>query len=193
MTEEQKPECIGDPAADEDSTTEANESTSIRDQLDESLREKDQFRAMAQRAQADLINYRRRATEEQGALRRTANSDLILKVLSVVDDLERALALVPEDAVATGWLEGLRLVQRNLNNLLDSEGVTKIEAKGKPFEPREHEAILYEETDDSPDGMIIRVIRDGYRLHDRLLRAAQVTVSKASESQNQSEITQEEI
>ena len=176
----------------EKAAPEVEETELVREQMEEALREKEQFRTMAQRAQADLVNYKRRAAEEQGELRRNANSQLIQKVLSVVDDLERAIALIPEDAVASGWLEGLQLVRRNLDNVLATEGVTKIDAEGKPFEPWEHEAVSYEETADGEEGMVVRVIRDGYKLHDRVLRAAQVAVSKSAEPQNQAESSEQE-
>ncbi len=169
------------PEAPEPTQTESieGENDSTRAEFEEALREKDQFKAMAQRAQADLINYRRRAEDEREEIRRSANTGLILKVLNVFDDLGRAVAMVPEDAIAPGWLEGLELVQRNLQNLLDAEGITKIEAEGRPFEPWEHEALLYEETDECEEGLVISVIRDGYRRHDRVLRPAQVSVAKA--------------
>ena len=169
------------PEAPEPMQTESvnDEDDSIRAELEEALREKDQFKAMAQRAQADLINYRRRAEDEREELRRSANTGLILRVLNVVDDFGRAVAMVPDDAVAPGWLDGLELVQRNLQNLLDAEGITKIEAEGKPFEPREHDALLYQETDEHEEGLVIRVIRDGYRSRDRVLRPSQVSVAKA--------------
>ena len=149
----------------------------LPDPMEDMERERDQFKALAQRAQADLVNYRRRVGEERQELQRNANSSLILKFLSVVDDFERAIALLPEDAA--GWQEGLMLVKRNLDNLLESEGVSKIEAAGKPFDPWEHEAVHYLETPDADDGTIIEVFRDGYRLHDRVLRASQVIVAKA--------------
>ena len=164
----------------------------LREQMEEVQREKEQFRTMAQRAQADLANFKRRAADERLELRKAANSDLLLKALSVVDDLERALALVPEEAVAPGWLEGLQLVQHNLARLLESEGVTSIEAEGQPFEPWEHEAVIYEETTEAGEGMVVRVIRTGYRLHDRVLRAAQVAVSKAPDTPEQQETTSKE-
>ncbi len=149
----------------------------LPDPMEDMEREREQYKAMAQRAQADLVNYRRRVAEERQELQRNANSSLILKFLSVVDDFERAIALLPEDAA--GWQEGLMLVKRNLDNLLESEGVSKIEAAGKPFDPWEHEAVHYLETPDADDGTIIEVFRDGYRLHDRVLRASQVIVAKA--------------
>ena len=160
---------------------EKDEMTLTQERLEEALQEKDQFRSIAQRAQADLINYRKRAADEQKEIRRNANTSLILKVLGIVDDLNRAVDMVPEDAVSPGWMEGLNLVQRNLANVLDSEGVTKIEAEGQPFEPWGHEAVFYQEAPDGEYGIVTDVIRDGYKLRDRVIRAAQVVVSKAPE------------
>ena len=153
----------------------------LTEQLLEAQREKDQFRTMAQRAQADLVNYKNRALAEMEEIRRSTNSQLLLKMLTTVDDLERALSLVPQDAVAPGWLDGLNLVLRNINQTLDSKGVTKIEAQGRDFEPRELEAVQYRETSDAEEGKVIEVIRDGYKYHGKVLRAAQVIVAKEPE------------
>ena len=159
----------------------------LQERLEEALREKDQFRAMAQRAQADLINYRRRSQNEMDEVKLRASSELLIKILSVVDDLERAISLVPQDAVAPGWLDGLDLVLRNVHNILDSEGVSKIEALRQPFEPWEFEAVHYEETSETKAGMVTNVLRDGYKLHDKVLRAAQVVVAREPEPQAQPE------
>ena len=167
-----------DETAEDDGAATPSEAD-IAEQLEEALREKDQFRAMAQRSQADLVNYRRRATEEVEESRKAAKSHLLLKVISVVDDFGRALEMVPQDAVAPGWAEGLQLVHRKLESLLESEGVTRIEAEGQPFEPFEHEALLYQESPDKDEGTVLQVIREGYRLNGKVLRAAQVAVSKA--------------
>lgn len=156
------------------------------EQLAEAERERGQFKNMAQRAQADLLNYRRRAAEEQAELRRSANADLIGKLLEVVDNFERAIGMLPADA-ADGWHEGLALVQRNLMSILETEGVSKIEAAGKPFDPWEHEAVFHQETTDAEDGVIIAVTREGYRLHDRVLRASQVIVAKAPAAEPEQE------
>ena len=192
MNGEDQPEGTPMPEDESQQAQEANESTLLREQMEEALREKEQFRAMAQRAQADLLNYKRRAAEEMKELRRSANSHLLLKMLSIVDDLERALALIPDDSVAPGWLEGLHLVQRNVGNILGSEGVSKIEALGQPFEPWELEAVQYRETTDAEEGDVIGVLRDGYKHGDKVLRAAQVIVAKKPEPQVQSETTEEE-
>ena len=164
----------------------------LQQQLDEALREKDQFRTMAQRAQADLENYKKRAVEERQELRRSANEGLLLKLLAAVDDLERAIALIPQDAVAPGWFDGLLLVMRNVGTVLDSEGVHKVEALGLPFDPREFEAVQYEESTDTDEGKVVKVLRDGYRHHDRVLRAAQVIVARRPEPETGPEHNEEE-
>ena len=150
----------------------------MKAEMEEALREKEQFKVMAQRAQADLVNYRRRAADEQIEIRRNTNSTLLLKFLGIVDDIDRAIELMPEDVAGSGWVDGLELIRRNMKSILDSEGVEKIEAKGQRFEPWEHEAVSYQETPDGEDGMVTEVFRNGYKLHDRVLRAAQVVVSK---------------
>ena len=180
-----------DETAEDDGAATPSE-TDIVEQLEEALREKDQFRAMAQRSQADLVNYRRRAAEEVEESRKAAKSHLLLKVISVVDDFGRALKMVPQDAVAPGWAEGLQLVHRKLESLLESEGVTRIEAEGQPFEPFEHEALLYQESPDQDEGTVLQVIREGYRLNGKVLRAAQVAVSKAPADREDTESLEQE-
>ena len=153
-----------------------------RSALEEALREKGQFRSLAQRAQADLENYKKRAADEREEIRRFGQSQVILKVLAVADDFGRALELIPEDAVAPGWLQGLDLVRRGIDHLFETEGVTLIETRGSPFEPAEHEAVFFEETGEIEPGRVMSVVRNGYRHNGRVLRAAQVTVSKSPES-----------
>ena len=191
MNDEEQQPATPAPEGEPQESHEKERDPPTHEHLEEALREKDQFRLIAQRAQADLINYKRRSAEEMDELRRAANSRLLTRVLSVVDDLDRALSHIPEDAVTPGWFDGLLLVQRNLNNLLESESVTKIEALGQPFGPWEFEAVQYEETTEVEDGHVTRVVREGYRLRDRVLRAAQVIVAKRPEPEQQSETTEE--
>jgi len=163
-----------------------------KEHLEEALREKDQFRAMAQRSQADLDNYKKRVAEEMTELKNSATSRLLLRLLSIIDDLNRAVSMIPDDAVVPGWLEGIKLVQRNIDHILETEGVTKIEAIGRQFEPWEFEAVQYQEASNSDDGSIIGVVRDGYKQHDKLLRAAQVIVAKKPDTTVESKTTEEE-
>ncbi|HJO81827.1 MAG: nucleotide exchange factor GrpE [SAR202 cluster bacterium] len=177
MTEEQQPDELENMEKQLDE--QLDEPARLQAELDETSREKDQFKNMAQRAQADLVNYRRRAAEEVSEARQSSNSRLLIRLLLVVDDMNRAFDAIPEDAVAPGWLAGLELVRRNLQSVMDSEGVTKIDAEeGQPFDVHEHEAVFFEPSPDREEGVVVNVIRDGYKLHDRVLRAAQVSVSQ---------------
>ena len=152
----------------------------LQARLEEAEREREQFRGIAARAQADLVNYRRRAEEEKDEIRRNAKSTMLMKMLSTVDDLDRALALIPSDESA-GWGEGIELVRRNVVNTLDSEGVTRVETLGKLYDPAYAEALLFRETEDGDEGTVVEVFKEGYMYKDRVLRAAQVVVAKRPE------------
>jgi molecular chaperone GrpE len=157
----------------------------LADQLDElkqrlaaAEQEATENKAAWQRSAADFANYRRRTEQEREASLGLANEMLLLKLLAVVDDFDRALAAMPPELGHLGWIEGLWLVERKLRALLESEGVTPIEAQGKPFDPREHEAVMHEETDKAPDDTVIGELQRGYRIRDRVLRPALVNVAK---------------
>ena len=165
---------------EEQMETELDEVADLQARLDEAEREKDQFRSMALRYRADLENYKKRATQEMADTRERANAQLLLKLVGVADDFTRAVNFLPEDAVDVSWYEGLQLVQRSLENMLQSEGLSRIEAAiGQPFDVSQHEAVFFEPTDEVSEGAVVRIIRDGYRLHSRVLRAAQVSVAQA--------------
>jgi molecular chaperone GrpE len=129
-----------------------------------------------QRAAADFSNYRRRMDEERAATGQFANAILLGRLLAVLDDFDRALDSVPPDT-HEAWVEGIRLVERKLRGLLESEGVTPIEAVGKPFDPNLHEAVVHEDTTEHPDNTVIDEVQRGYLLHDRVLRPALVRVA----------------
>ena len=159
----------------------------IEEEVDDSLdisQEISHYKSLAQRAQADLVNYRNRATQEIEETKRVVQFGLLSRFISVVDDLERAMENLPEDA-QNEWSEGVALVLRNLEKILELEGVVQIESMGKPFDPKEHEALLYEENTENEDGVIINVIQQGYRLNERIIRPARVIVSKFIEEENQ--------
>ena len=162
----------------EEDSTEAPE-TSI-----DSNEEIDHYKSIAQRAQADLVNYRNRASQEIEEAKRAVQFGVISRFISIVDDLERAVENVPKEA-QTEWKEGVELVLRNLEKALELEGVSQIESLGKSFDPREHDALLYEENSDTEDGSILNVIQQGYRLNERIIRPARVIVSKFTEQENQ--------
>lgn len=156
----------------------------LRRDLEATRREVSQNLDLAQRAQAELANYRRRADDERVSLQKYSNSRLITKLLPVVDELDLAITQAGEHRTNAPWLEGVRLIQRKLSTLLDSEGVAKINAIGVMFNPLEHEALAIEEATEHPPGYVTKVVRCGYRLHDRVIQPAQVVVAR--EPQNTS-------
>jgi molecular chaperone GrpE len=109
----------------------------LQAQLDEAQAQSDEHMRARQRAAADYANYKRRTDEERDTVARFANALLIGKLLAVLDDFDRALDHVPPDT-DDAWVEGVRLVERKLRSVLESEGVTPIEAVGQPFDPNVH-------------------------------------------------------
>jgi molecular chaperone GrpE len=145
-------------------------------ELAEAHRSDEAHRNNWHRSAADFANYKRRTDEERATLTQFTNAVLINKLLGVLDDFDRALESVPAEA-HDPWIEGVRLVERKLRNVLESEGVTPIEAVGLPFDPNLHEAVVHEETADHPDNHVIGELQRGYRLHDRIIRPSLVRVA----------------
>jgi len=143
---------------------------------EENLSEVDAYRNRLQRLQADFLNYKRRVEREAAERQRLAAEELIGKLLPVMDDFGRALASIPELAENTEWIKGVTLVERNLNAILSQEGLERIHPEGEVFDPKVHEAALTETGAEEEQGLVKSVIRDGYRLHDKLIRPAQVSV-----------------
>ena len=150
--------------------------------LEEAQQEAKQNLDLAQRAQAELVNYKRRADEERISISKFSNSRLITKMLPVKEDLDLAINHLSETEASASWLEGVKLIQRKLLTLLESEGVELIEGIGSAFNPMEHEALGTEETTEYPPGYIIQVVRGGYRLQDRVIQPAQVIVAREPQS-----------
>jgi molecular chaperone GrpE len=150
----------------------------LRQSLEESQRSAEENRDAAQRAQAELINYRRRADEDRITLQQYSNSRLIIKLLPVIDELDLAIGHAEENNSSDSWWEGVKLIHRKIGGLLESEGVVKVEAVGEIFDPLQHEALGTMETSEYPPGYIVEVVRNGYRLHDRVIQPAQVVVAR---------------
>lgn len=131
-----------------------------------------------QREAADFRNYKRRNEQDREAILGLASESLLRKVLALADDFDRAIDAMPHELGKVPWTDGIVAIDRKLRMLLESEGVTPIEVLGKPFDPREHEAITHETTDEVPDETVIGEIQRGYRIRDRILRPALVSVAK---------------
>lgn len=146
------------------------------DDYEETTRERDQFRALAQRVQADFVNYRKRTEAEREEFRRKANRELLLKLLTVLDGLDLALADEASRDVDQKWIEGIRAVKRNLDSVLGPEGVEAFGRPGDHFDPRLHEAIARVPAADVPLDTVLKVHRPGYRLHGDVIRPAMVDI-----------------
>jgi molecular chaperone GrpE len=151
---------------------------------DAALQKADEFLAGLQRERAEFANYRRRTTEEREQMLGLAGEDLIRKVLALADDFDRAIEARPAEIAADPWVEGVAAIDRKLRALLESEGVSQIEASpGTPFDPREHEAIASVPGTERKDGEIVEEIRRGYRLRDRVVRPALVAVAASPDGE----------
>ena len=131
-----------------------------------------------QRAAADLSNYRKRVEQERNDLIKSANADLIRRLLPVLDDLDRAFQTLPDTLGSLTWVQGIMLIDRKLRTILEAEGVTSYEAVGKEFDPAYHDAVLYEDTDPANEGKVLAELQRGYRMNDRVLRPALVKVGR---------------
>ena len=141
------------------------------------------------RAEADLQNYKRRAEQERDESRRFAHASLIINLLPIVDDFERAFASLDMRLAGLSWFDGIRLIYRKLLALLENAGVTPIETEGQPFDPRFHEAVAHVEGE---EGKVISEVQRGYKLHDRVLRPAMVVVGKGKAEEEGSGKKEEE-
>ena len=127
------------------------------------------------RSQAEFQNYKKRIERDNELTYASMKGDIVKKVLPALDDLERALQNRPAD---DAWASGIELIARKLQNILESEGVKRIDAKGAAFDPNFHEAITHEPSDEVESGYVIDVVQNGYTLGERVIRPALVRVAQ---------------
>jgi molecular chaperone GrpE len=164
-----------EPAAPAESAVEA-----LAAERDAALARAEEHLALAQRAQADYANLKRRTGDERVQMLGLANEVLLAKVVALADDFDLAIEHVPDEARETAWLGGIAAIDRKLRALLESEGVIAIEALGRPFDPAVHEALSHVPGSGRPEGEVVAELRRGYRIRDRVLRPALVAVSDGS-------------
>lgn len=138
------------------------------------------FKDLAMRAQADLDNYRKRAVREKEESIRYANASLLEKLLPILDSFELGLEAARTATDTASITEGMAMVQKQLQDFLRSHGVEPIAAEGGAFDPAHHEGVAQEHSAEVPEGHVVRQLRKGYKMKDRLLRASSVTVSKGA-------------
>lgn len=169
---------ISEEAKEEDIET-------LKRNLTEEKEKSSKYLANWQRAEADFINYKKRGEQERNEFTTFANEGLILNFLPVLDDMERAIASLPPKLADLTWVDGVLLIHRKLKAILESQGLTEIEAIGKPFEPSLHEAVAHLE---GAEGMVINEVQKGYKLKNKLLRPAMVVVGKGKTEKSEAEV-----
>jgi molecular chaperone GrpE len=168
-----------EPSENKESMTPEN-ATSLDEQLTREKERAESYYASWQRAAADYQNYKRRVEQERSELVQMANASLMINLLPLVDDLERALENVDAHLAGLTWLDGIRLIHRKFQALLEMNGITEIPADGQDFDPNLHEAVM--QTEGEP-GKVLNVAQKGYMLGGRVLRPAMVVVGgKQSEA-----------
>lgn len=165
----------GEPATD---VTLSQEYNALAEELQQAQGKAKEFFDGWQRERADFANYKRRVERDQQLVTQSIKGDIIKRYLTVLDDLERAMRTRPTEGPAASWADGIELVQRKLQNILESEGVQRIPAEVEEFNPNRHEAITHEDSPDHTSGQIIEVVQQGYMLGDRVLRPALVRVAR---------------
>ena len=147
----------------------------LTERLEAAEAEANRFRNEVQYKEAELQTERRRFAEQRAATAKYRDEDLLLDLLPAIEGLELAL----NADVTDQWGEGVKLAVREMKRRLEMRGVSLIDgAVGQPFNPNEHEALAYQESTGQPPDHVIQMVRAGYRLHDRLLRPAQVIVAR---------------
>lgn len=146
-------------------------------QLEEEREKAQGYLASWQRAAADHQNYKRRVEQERQEFGRLAGASVIINLLPMADDLERALQNVDAHLAGLTWVDGIRLIHRKFQALLEMQGVEEIPAEGLQFDPEVHEAVTFGEGE---EGKVVSVVQKGYKLGGRVLRPAMVIVGKGA-------------
>jgi len=153
--------------------TETSEETILKLQ-----EEKKQLKDQLLRKQAELENFRKRSEREKDDFRQYAVSETLKALLPILDNFDRALKT---DGAGDEYRKGVELIHQQLSSTLQKLGLKAVEAKGQPFNPREHEAVATVETDEVPDHHVVEEMQRGYFFKDKLLRPAMVKVAKRRE------------
>lgn len=156
-------------------TEETEDIEALREALAEEKEKAENYLANWQRSQADLANYKQRSEQDKRESIEFANSALVSNLLPIIDDLERAFAIVPTELAESSWTEGVKLIYNKLKAILEAQGLTEIEAEGQAFDPHLHEAVMQQE---GREGMVVQELQRGYKFRDKVIRPSLVTVGK---------------
>jgi molecular chaperone GrpE len=151
----------------------------LRSRLQSAEQKRDEYLDLAQRTRADFENYQKRVKRDLVEERRYAQAPLAADLLPALDNLERALAAARQASEQDPLIQGVALVHTQLLDILRRHGVTRIEAKGLPFDPNLHQAVMQQASHECPPMTVLQVLEQGYLIHERVLRPARVIVSTA--------------
>ena len=170
-------------AADAEDATEALEEVEASDDaiaadLEKARAEAESYLDDLRRLQADFDNYRKRTLREQTARAASASQALVARLLPVLDNFELAVSSAEHSRDFDRMLKGVEMVFGELREVMEGEGLVKIEAEGKPFDPERHEAVIAVEQEGTEPGMVVDIVRTGYELRGKVLRPAMVKVAK---------------
>ncbi|MFC2002661.1 nucleotide exchange factor GrpE [Chloroflexota bacterium] len=163
-------------------TAEIEDIETLKQALAEEKARADTNLAGWQRAQADFINYKRRTEQEREEIGKLANLILVLNLMPILDDLERALTSIPDDPSGVSWADGIGLIDRKLRTTLEAQGLSPINALGEPFDPNLHEAMMQAKGE---EGVVIEELEKGYKFHDKVIRPAKVVVGSGEENKEE--------
>ena len=169
---------VGEEEAPAGTAVSEAEFQQLNAELEQTRKESKEYFEGWQRERADFANYKRRIEREQAQVYQTAAASVIKRYLGVLDDLERALKVRPQEGEGAAWAEGIELVYRKLLAILESEGIRPMDAAGQQFDPNFHEAVVSEDSPEYESGQVIEVLQQGYMLGDRVLRPAMVRVAR---------------
>ena len=167
----------------EEEIEQAEDIETLQQALAEEKEKSERYLANWQRCQADFDNYKKRSEQERGEVIELASRALISNLLPVMDDLERALALVPAELEESNWTEGISLIYNKFRATLEAQGLTEIKARGEPFDPRLHEAVMQQEGE---EGMVIEETQKGYKFKEKVIRPSLVIIGKGKGKEEQS-------
>jgi len=154
------------------------EEDAIAADLDKARAEAESYLDDLRRLQADFDNYRKRTLREQTARAASASQALVARLLPVLDNFELAVSSAERSRDFDRMLKGVEMVFGELREVLEAEGLVRIEAEGKPFDPERHEAVIAVDEEDTEPGMVVDIVRAGYELRGKVLRPAMVKVAK---------------
>lgn len=151
------------------------------DRLNEQLRKAEQelaeYKDQLMRTMADFQNFRKRTRDEQRLIQQLANERLIIDLLPVLDNFERAIAGA-ESGSKEALIDGVKAIDRQFRNVLDTQKVKRVESIGQPFDPEHHDALALVESTEHEEGTVIEEVESGYKIGDRVIRPARVRVTK---------------